>query len=133
MASDGEAIIGLWFDGQQYVPDVLDQEHQERLLPVFEATCRWLGIYFSGKEPDFTPPLSLRTTRFRKRVWQTLLSIPYGKTMTYGEIADKLAAESERGRMSAQASSPCRMARDSSSWLTPAVRGYTGTMRPVLA
>ena len=103
MASDGEAIIGLWFDGQQYVPDVLDQEHQERLLPVFEATCRWLGIYFSGKEPDFTPPLSLRTTRFRKRVWQILLSIPYGKTMTYGEIAVLLVREMSLKKMSAQA------------------------------
>ena len=103
MASDGEAIIGLWFDGQQYVSDMLDQEHQERLLPVFEATCRWLGIYFSGKEPDFTPPLSLRTTRFRKRVWQILLSIPYGKTMTYGEIAELLAREMSLKKMSAQA------------------------------
>ena len=103
MASDGEAIIGLWFDGQQYFPDVLDQEHQERLLPVFEATCRWLGIYFSGKEPDFTPPLSLRTTRFRKRVWQILLSIPYGKTMTYGEIAVLLVREMSLKKMSAQA------------------------------
>ena len=82
---------------------MLDQEHQERLLPVFEATCRWLGIYFSGKEPDFTPPLSLRTTRFRKRVWQILLSIPYGKTMTYGEIAVLLAREMSLKKMSAQA------------------------------
>jgi methylated-DNA-[protein]-cysteine S-methyltransferase len=49
MASDGDALIGLWFDGQKYFADVLDNEYEDRMLPVFEETDRWLDIYFSGK------------------------------------------------------------------------------------
>ena len=103
VASDGEAIIGLWFDGQKYFADALDSDYEEKELSVFKQTDRWLDIYFSGKEPDFTPPLYMKTSKFRKAVWEIMLTIPYGKTMTYGEIAKKI--ENERGiaRMSAQA------------------------------
>ena len=70
---------------------------------IFDITDKWLGIYFSGKEPHFTPPLSMKTTEFRKKVWKILLTIPYGKTMTYGEIAEKIAKDSGKAKMSAQA------------------------------
>ena len=103
LASDGEALIGLWFDGQKYFADALDKEHQEKRLPVFDDTCRWLDIYFSGKNPDFTPKLNMRTTAFRKIVWEIMLAIPFGQTMTYGEIAARIAREKGRNRMSAQA------------------------------
>ena len=52
---------------------------------------------------DFTPPLSMKTTEFRKKVWKILLTIPYGKTMTYGEIAERIAKDNGRAKMSAQA------------------------------
>ena len=103
LAADGEALTGLWFDGQKYFADTLDREHTEKVLPVFEQTVRWLDIYFSGRAPDFTPPLSMKTTQFRKVVWEIMLTIPYGKTMTYGEIADRIAKEKGLVRMSAQA------------------------------
>ena len=103
LASDGEVLIGLWFDGQKYFADTLDRAHTEKVLPVFEQTVRWLDIYFSGRAPDFTPPLSMKTTQFRKAVWEIMLTIPYGKTMTYGEIADRIAKEKGLVRMSAQA------------------------------
>ena len=61
--------------------------------PVFEATCRWLDEYFAGWVPDFTPPLALRGTPFREAVWEILLTIPFGQTMTYGEIAARLAGQ----------------------------------------
>lgn len=102
-ASDGEALTGLWFDGQKYFAASLDAEHEERPLPVFEETDRWLDVYFSGREPDFTPPLLLKATSFQKAVWDILLAIPYGQTMTYGEIAGKVAASRGLARMSAQA------------------------------
>ena len=102
-ASDGKSLIGLWFDGQKYFADTLDSDSEEKRLPVFEQTDRWLDIYFSGREPDFTPPLSMKTTAFRKAVWKILLTIPYGKTITYGEIADKIAKQKNIARMSAQA------------------------------
>ena len=103
MASDGEALTGLWFDGQKYFADTLGKEQEEKELPVFAQADRWLDIYFSGKAPDFTPPLSMKTTQFRKAVWEILLTIPYGQTMTYGEIADRVARQKGLARMSAQA------------------------------
>ena len=101
IASDGEAIIGLWFDGQKIFAETLQQEHKEMELPVFKMAERWLDQYFSGREPDFTPPLSLRTSDFRREVWEIMLDIPYGMTMTYGDIAEMLSEV--KGRMSARA------------------------------
>lgn len=103
LASDGEALVGLWFDGQKYFADALDAEHQEEMLPVFDDTCRWLDIYFSGKNPDFTPKLNMRTSAFRKRVLEIMLTIPFGQTMTYGEIAAQIAKEKGLKKISAQA------------------------------
>ncbi len=103
MASDGKALTGLWFDGQKFFADTLLPEHQERLLPVFGDACRWLDLYLSGVVPDFTPALSLRCSPFRKRVCEIMLTIPYGQTMTYGEIAARIAEERGLPSMSAQA------------------------------
>ena len=90
LASDGEALTGLWFDGQEHFAETLDREHEEKVLPVFCEAERWLDLYFSGQDPGFTPKLNLRATPFRKAVWEILLTIPYGKTVTYGEIAEKM-------------------------------------------
>lgn len=103
LASDGESLTGLWFDGQKYFCASLSGERQEKELPIFEQTSRWLDIYFSGKRPDFTPPIDLNGTDFRRTVWEILLTIPYGQTMTYGEIAEKIAAGRGLSHMSAQA------------------------------
>ena len=103
MASDGEYLTGLWFDGQKYFADTLKAQHKEKNLDVFRRTDLWLDIYFSGKEPNFTPPLRMKGTEFRQEVWQILLTIPFGKTMTYGEIAKILADRHGANSMSAQA------------------------------
>ena len=103
MASDGQALAGLWFDGQKYFADTLAKQHEERMLPVFGETVKWLDVYFSGRKPDFTPPLTMRCSGFRKAVWEIMLAIPYGKTMTYGEIAAAIARRRGLARMSAQA------------------------------
>ena len=103
LASDGKALTGLWFDGQKHFADSLEKDHVEKSLPIFEEVDRWLDIYFSGKAPYFTPPLNMKTTQFRKAVWEIMLTIPYGQTMTYGEIADRIAKEKGLVRMSAQA------------------------------
>ena len=102
LASDGTSLVGLWFDGQKYFAATLEDAHKQKSLPVFEEARRWLDIYFSGKAPDFLPPLAPKATPFRKKVWDILLSIPYGQTMTYGEIAKAIARE-QSSRMSAQA------------------------------
>lgn len=103
LASDGDALIGLWFDGQKYFADALDADYEEKDIPVFEQTKKWLDVYFAGKEPEFTPELKMKTTDFRKEVWEVMLTIPYGKTMTYGEIAGVIAKRKSIAKMSAQA------------------------------
>ena len=103
IASDGKAITGLWFDGQKYFADTLDKDFEEKELPVFDQTDQWLNIYFSGNAPGFTPSLKMKTTPFRKAVWEIMLTIPFGQTMTYGMIADRIAKQKGLSRMSAQA------------------------------
>ena len=103
VASDGKAVVGLWFDGQKYDRDVLEEEYKEAALPIFGEADRWLDQYFAGQTPNFTPKLKLWGTAFRRRVWEILLEIPYGHTMTYGEIADRIARERGLKRMSARA------------------------------
>ncbi len=103
LASDGAALTGLWFDGQRHYAATLAPEHTDGELPVFGLAERWLDVYFSGRQPDFTPPLRMRGSAFRRAVWELLLTIPYGKTMCYGEIAAIVAAERGLRRMSAQA------------------------------
>ncbi len=103
LASDGESLTGLWFDGQKYFGSTLGERFEERAdAEVFCAVKGWLDIYFDGREPDFTPPLGIGGSPFRRRVLRQLLQIPYGRTATYGELAAALAEESGRP-VSAQA------------------------------
>lgn len=103
LASDGEALTGLWFDGQIYFADTMSDDSKKEELPIFVQTCHWLDIYFTGREPNFTPRLKMNATPFRKAVWEVLLTIPFGKTMTYGEIAKLIAQNRGVSQMSAQA------------------------------
>ena len=103
LSSNGTELTGLWFDGQKYFGDTLPEKYTEKDLPIFKETKHWLDIYFGGKAPHFTPPLKMETTPFRKAVWEIMLAIPYGKTMTYGDIARKIAEQKGFGKMSAQA------------------------------
>ena len=103
MASNGISLTGLWFDGQKYFAQTLSEPYEEKLLPVFEDTIKWLDIYFGGAIPDFTPVMSVHSTPFRKAVWDILLTIPYGQTITYGEIAANIGHQMGKKKMSAQA------------------------------
>ncbi len=103
LASDGQALTGLWFDGQRFFAENLSKEHQVANLPIFDETTAWLDLYFGGKVPDFTPALHIHATPFRRAVWEILQTIPYGQTTTYGEIAKTLAKQKGISRMSAQA------------------------------
>ena len=103
LAADEIGLTGLWFDGQKYFASGLPADRVERETPALLEAKRWLDIYFSGKEPDFTPPLHPIGSAFRQSVWEILLQIPYGKTTTYGEIARQLSEKMGLSRMSAQA------------------------------
>lgn len=103
LAADETGLTGLWFDGQKYFARDLPAERVEQNTPALSEVKRWLDIYFTGKEPDFMPPLHPIGSAFRRSVWDILLRIPYGQTTTYGEIARQLAEKQGRPRMSAQA------------------------------
>ena len=103
LAADEVGLTGLWFDGQKYFADTLPPAHSEQETPALSEAKRWLDVYFSGREPDFTPPLHPLGTAFRQSVWKLLLEIPYGKTVTYGELAQQLAEKNGLPHMSAQA------------------------------
>ena len=103
MNSDGEVLTGLWFVGSRG-----QSRHrlvcEERDLPVFRETRRWLDLYFSGTQPDFTPPYRIDgLTPFRRDVTDAVLAIPFGSTATYGGIAEVLARRRGLARVPARA------------------------------
>ncbi len=103
LAADDVGLTGLWFDGEKYFADNLPAEHTDKETPILAETVRWLDIYFGGEEPDFMPPLHPIGSEFRQEVWKILLRIPYGKTVTYGDISRQLAKKTGVEKMSAQA------------------------------
>ena len=90
LASDGQALVGLWFEGQARFAEGLSPDAVEAPLPIFDEARRWLDIYFAGRTPDFTPPLDPRGTDFQRRVWAQLSEIGYGQSLTYGDLAARL-------------------------------------------
>lgn len=103
LAADEIGLTGVWFDGQKYFARGLPKERTERNTPVLSAAKCWLDVYFTGREPDFMPPLNPIGSEFQRAVWELLLQIPYGQTTTYGALAQKLAKRQELAHMSAQA------------------------------
>lgn len=103
LSSDGQYLTGLWFEGSRdevkHEKNFIDQE-----LPIFEQTKKWLDIYFSGKEPSFFPTYRLEhVTPFRQLVIDQMLQIPFGKVVTYRDIAENIAKIKGVDKMSAQA------------------------------
>ena len=103
LAADESGLTGLWFDGGRYFAEGLPAAQLRQETPVLAEAKRWLDIYFTGREPDFLPPLHPAGSLFQQAVWALLLQIPYGQTVTYGQLAARLAAERGVVRMSAQA------------------------------
>lgn len=91
LAGEDGSLTGLWFAGQRHFGSTLLGGEVEGELPVFGEVRRWLDAYFAGRVPAWTPQLELRGTEFRKAVWRALLEIPYGETLTYGELARRVA------------------------------------------
>ena len=98
LASDGASLAGLWMEGQKYhrnsIPEAMTEKND---LPIFEQTRQWLDSYFAGEKPAISElPLAPIGSAFRQSVWNILREIPYGKTITYGEIAKRLGAKSSQ-------------------------------------
>ncbi|MEI3338459.1 MAG: methylated-DNA--[protein]-cysteine S-methyltransferase [Clostridium sp.] len=103
MRSDGEYLTGLWFensrDSSKHIGDF-----EEKDLPIFEETSKWLDIYFSGTNPNFVPKYKIENlTPFRKLVIDIMNKIPYGQVITYNDIAKEIAQLKGIKKMSAQA------------------------------
>lgn len=95
LTSDGSALTGLWLPTED---SKIQNMTQKPHLPVFGKADDWLSSYFAGTPKEIDFPLSPAGTPFQHRVWEILLTIPYGKTTTYGTIAKQLGE-----KMSAQA------------------------------
>ena len=92
IVSDGESVCGLWFCGQKHFLSSIDDEITENNdLTIFSEVKNWLDDYLSGKNPDITFKLKPSGSDFRLKVWRILEDIPYGQTLTYGEIASKIS------------------------------------------
>jgi len=103
MASDGIGLTGLWFEGQKYFSAGFDASAAVEAPDAFSEADRWLDTYFAGSDPGPLPGLHLSGTEFQRRVWQMLTEIPYGTVATYGMLAERLARQTGRLSMSAQA------------------------------
>lgn len=104
LAGESDCLVGLWFEGQKHFASTVNHEFvSEKRIPVFDVAAHWLDCYFAGRRHMMIPNIRLYGTSFQMCVWNKLLGIPYGKTMTYGEIAQLLAKEMNRKTMSAQA------------------------------
>ena len=87
LTSDGTALTGLRFAESPCVEQAQD-------IPPLADACRWLDLYFSGANPCFTPRLAPKGMPFQLSVWGELLAIPYGHTVSYGHIAQRLRCRS---------------------------------------
>lgn len=140
VASDDEAIIGLWLEGQKYFEATLEAAEERPDLPVLAEARAWLERYFAGDDPGALLPVSPRGTAFQQRVWAQLAEIPYGQLTTYGQIARHLeeqtgartsarAVGSAVGRNPISIILPCHRVVGSTGSLT----GYAGGLQKKIA
>ena len=102
LSSDGKNLTGLWIENQKYFKSTLCGEYEKRKIPVLEKAILWLEKYFSGENPEIDFEIKPKGSGFRQAVWNILSQIPYGETITYGEIAKRIEKETGK-RASAQA------------------------------
>jgi len=99
IVSDGECLLGIWFYNQKnFMSSTHEEVIEDDQLPIFEKVIKWLDDYFDGLNPKIDFELRPQGSEFRKKVWEILSGIPYGETMSYGEIASMISPT-----MSAQA------------------------------
>lgn len=104
MLSDGENLNALYFLESNKQKEEIKEKYINKELSIFISVQKWLDMYFSGVNPNFTPQIgNYYSSLFQKEVLDITKEIPYGKTMTYGEIASLIAKERNIKRMSSQA------------------------------
>ena len=104
LTSDGEHLTGLFIENQKYFLNGMTNLIEKDSLEIFNKTKTWLEKYFKGENPSINElKLLPRGTEFQKVVWKHLLTVPYGKTITYKELGKIVAKKLGKNNMSAQA------------------------------
>jgi methylated-DNA-[protein]-cysteine S-methyltransferase len=92
LAERNDALIGAWFAGQKYFPDMGADWIEDPRHSTLERAATQLHEYFAGRRTTFDLPLELRGTPFQQAVWRAIARVPYGETASYGELARRAGA-----------------------------------------
>ncbi|MCD8915536.1 methylated-DNA--[protein]-cysteine S-methyltransferase [Staphylococcus simulans] len=103
LMSEDDILTGVYYPGQINKENPHYEKVQINEVPVLQKTGRWLDAYFKGENPEIDFKYHASGTEFREQVWEELTRIPYGETVTYGSIAQKIAKLRGKTKMSAQA------------------------------
>jgi len=129
LASDGDALTGVWFDGQRYQPPISADWRRRDDLPILRRAADLIASYFAGHRPHFDLPLALAGTVFQRAVWTAIAAVPYGRTIAYGTLAERVgrpesarAAGAATGRNPLSIVIPCHRIVGATGALT----GYAG-------
>lgn len=93
LCSDGRYLTAVVFTGQKYEDRHIGSA-EKGTCDVLEQAKVWLCTYLGGKPPGFLPPMNPAGTPFQIKVWGALLQIPYGQTITYGQLAKRIGCKS---------------------------------------
>jgi methylated-DNA-[protein]-cysteine S-methyltransferase len=129
LATDGDALTGVWFEGQGHQPPIGPAWRRSRDVPVLRRAAVELGEYFSGERVCFDVALAPSGTPFQRAVWDAIATVPYGATIAYGELAARAgrpasvrAAGAATGRNPLAVIIPCHRIVGANGALT----GYAG-------
>ena len=128
LCSDGIFLSAVTFAGQKYEDIHIPKDSISGTCPVLEQAKVWLTQYFTGNIPEFLPPMKPVGTSFQQNVWKLLLEIPYGETVSYGELAKRMECKSAQavggavGKNPISILIPCHRVVGANGSLT----GYTG-------
>lgn len=132
LVSDENHLCGAYFIGQKYFPRIAPTWRQGAGLPVMRQAREELDAFFRGERRQFTVPLKPHGTAFQLRVWRMLAAVPYGATVSYGDLARQLggarharAVGSATGRNPLSVIVPCHRVLSASGKLT----GYAGGLQ----
>lgn len=97
IASTTKSIVGLWIENQKYFPNITDDTYVNENISILKKCKKWLDNYFN-KMPQGISELELSPagTPFQQKVWSIIITIPYGETMTYGNIAKIISSNTRK-------------------------------------